>query len=200
MAGSALAGRANFGLLLRWSAAVEHLRTFVALPEYEIAAFLARFQATVAEAAWKSPALQMIPNAPIDRSALGGTSAWDGMQTIFPFALRRSAGVRERLLSPAETALVHRLLRTNLTADWPGADAFGPASSLRIELGQPVTFGRPGGDAAAALRMSVSAPLIVEALSGGAAMQRVLERARCVLAKAAWIAEQTVSSRELLPA
>jgi len=32
-----------------------HLRAFSALPEYEVAAFLARFQNVVAEAAWKSP-------------------------------------------------------------------------------------------------------------------------------------------------
>jgi len=86
----------------------------------------------------EKPALQLIPGAPIDRSALGGEPGWDCMPTIFPFALRRRADGRERLLSPPETSLVHRLLRTNLTAGWPGADGFGPASALRIELGQPV--------------------------------------------------------------
>jgi len=199
-AGAAMAGRANFGLLLRWSAAIEHLRAFSTLPEYEVAAFLARFRDVVAEAMWKSPALQLVPAAPIDRSALGVEAGWDCMPTIFPFALRSRVGGRERLLSPPETSLVHRLLRTNLTAGWPGADGFGAASDLRIELGQPVMFGRPGGDAAAALRLCVSAPLVAEALSGGAALHGVLDRARGVLAKAAWIAEQAASSRELLSA
>ena len=84
---------------------------------------------------------------------------------------------------------MHRLLRTNLTSDWPGAEGFGPASHMRLELGQPVTFGRPGGERAAALRLCVSAPMIVEALESEACTQAVLDRARCALAKAAWAAE-----------
>jgi hypothetical protein len=186
-AGATLSARPNFGLLLRWSAAVEHLRDFSGLPEEAVAGFLARFRDAIAEAVWRLPTLQLVPTAPLNRSALVAEAGWDALPTIFAFGLRQG-GEGGRLLGPAEAALVQRLLRTNLLADWPGADGFGPESSLRIELGQPVTFGRPGGEPAAGLRLCASAPLIVVALAGEAAARRVLDRARCALAKAAWAA------------
>ena len=185
-AAAAFGSNPNFGLVLRWSAAIEHLRAFSALPDRAIAVFLERFKTVVAEEVWRRPALQLIPTAPLDRTALGVPAGWDALPTIFAFALRHEGG---RLFDPVETALVHRLLRTNLTSDWPGAEGFGPASHMRLELGQPVTFGRPGGERAAALRLCVSAPMIVEALESEACTQAVLDRARCALAKAAWAAE-----------
>jgi hypothetical protein len=188
-----LGARPNFGLLLRWSAALEHVRAFSALPEANVAAFLARFRDTVMDELWRTPELQLIPAAPLDRSALTTAPGWDGLPTIFAFALRRGQGPGARLFGPPEAALVYRLLQTNLMTDWPEAERFGAASRLRIELGQPVSFGRPGGDAAAALRLCVSAPLIVEALAGGE--QDVLGRVRCILAKTAWVAGQVAANR-----
>ena len=181
----------NFGLLLRWSVAIEHMRTFCALPQDEVAAFLDRFQGMVAAETGRLD-LHAIPAAPLDRAALGAPGGWDDRPTIFALALRRPDG---GLLDSVEAGLVQRLLRTNLATDWPGADGFGPHSPLRVELGQPVTYGRPGGERAAALRLCLSAPLIVEALRDPAAAEQVLARARCALAKAVWAAGVATAER-----
>jgi hypothetical protein len=193
-AGAALDPVANFGLLLRWSAAIETLRALTALPDAAVAGFLGRFGQTVAAALEQEPVLQPIPTVPIDRSALGQARRWDGLATIFPFALRRPGnGGSPAFASPAAAALVQQMLRWNLPVAGAPEASRPPHPDLSVELGQPVAFARVGGEPVAALRLNAGAPHVVEAVCGpqGAA-DRVLDQVQDALAKIAWVARRAL--------
>ena len=180
-AGATLRAGANFGLLLRWSAAIEELRAFRALTEDEVAGFLAGFAMVVGAALDQQSNLELLPQGLLQRPGLGAPPSWDRVPSIFTFALRHDEARGGALFDPAEAALAHKLLQTGLSGFSPV-----PAADLRVELGQPVTLGRPDGTPAAGLRLCASAPLIVEALAGGlGARRRVMDRARAAVAMTA---------------
>lgn len=174
-----LGNAANFGLLLRWEAALEELRRFRALDEVQVAAFLTRFADSVSARLAGDPAFEALPVAQLDRRALLGASGWDGVQTIFSFLLRCPVDGSRKVLSGAQMQQVYRLLQTDLS----GAD---DSLSLRCQLGQPVACGERDGEQVSALRLCASARLVVEALQGGT--EQVIAQAIAALDKAALIA------------
>jgi hypothetical protein len=129
----------NFGLLLRWRAALHELRAFRAAPEAETAAFFSAFAAAATRALADAPSLQGLPTAPLVRDDPFG---WDAVPTILPFVPKAH--------SAAETAAVFRALTTG-------------AAGRPIQLGQPVEV-RPG---VAALRLCASARLAAQAHAAG---------------------------------
>ncbi len=182
--------QANFGLLLRWEAALEALRAFYAVPEEAVTRFLRSFSDAVQGRLASDPLFEALATPQPDRRPLIGAASWDSLQTIFPFLLFHSESHRARApLSREETALVNRLLQLDLAADTHGsvdAASFGSLASLRCQLGQPVNCGVIEGVPVSALRLCLSARLIVEATNGRNACG-VIERALAVLEKAARI-------------
>jgi len=78
---------ANFGLLLRWEAALEELRAFRLVPEAEVANFLQEFARAIRKRLAADPVFEPLPVPAIDRFPLSGATGWDHIQTIFPFLL-----------------------------------------------------------------------------------------------------------------
>ena len=138
---------ANFGLLLRWAAALEELRAFSAIAEWRVAQVLRAFAATVNARIAEDPGLEPVPVPQLDRRALG-EGRWDSLQTIFPFLLRRPGGAG--LLGPDETQRLYRTL-----------------AAQGIQVGQPVGCGLRDGHPLSALRFCASARLVVEASRPG---------------------------------
>ena len=165
LAAEGLPAIGNFGLLLRWEAALEELRRFSAIPAGETEAFLARFEAAVADRLARDSGLHPLPVPTLDRSAIGAPPGWDRTQTIFPFTLGD--------LDAAGTARVHRELA---------------AGDSRVQFGQPVACGRRAGQELAALRICASSRLVVEAAAGPAAADAVIARAMSALDRAAALA------------
>ena len=177
---------ANFGLLLRWEAALQELRAFRAVPETAVADFLQDFAEVVQERLSSDPAFAPLAIPRLDRSALTVTAGWDQIPTIFPFILHHhQTQGGGRPLTREETTQVYRLLQADLTElpDFDGAGLNGGIASLRCQLGQPVACGRRGGIAVSALRLCASARLIVEATAGNSAA--VMARALSALDKTA---------------
>ena len=163
---------ANFGLLLRWEAALAELRAFRALSETAIAAFLDTFANAVTEYLSKHPAFELLATPEIDRSPIASADSWDRFPTIFSFLLVRAKAGDRTWLSQGETKKVHELLRTS-----------------RCQVGQPVACGTREGVPVSALRLCVSTRLIVDAVSGeGRGVQSVIAEALSVLDKAAILA------------
>jgi len=146
-AGADLPEASNYGLLLRWEAALAELRAFRALDPAAVDAFATRFADAVSERLAQGPGLEALPLRALDRAAIAAPTSWDVRQTIFPFLLRRDG----RYLGRPETDAVYRTL----------------AAEAGVRLGQPVACGDRDGAPVSALRLCNSAPLIVEALSGG---------------------------------
>ncbi len=174
--------RDNFGLLVRWEAALEEMRRFSLLPPQAVTALFENFAAAMAERLAGDGAFEAIALRPLDRMGLGAPPAWDRVQTIFPFALRAGG----RPLTPVETIGVQRLMAVDL-GDWGQWDT----AARRIELGQPVNCGQRGAGPLIALRLCMSARLASKALctggkSGGAVIADALE----ALDKTAWLAKR----------
>jgi hypothetical protein len=169
---------ANYGLLLRWEAALDELRAFRSIPDSEVAAFLADFARAIEARLCADPALEALPVPVLDRRPLVDAGNWDEIPTIFPFLLR---GADRSLLQREETARVY----TSLAQDQSELGDSRAIAPLRYQVGQPVPCGHRNGVPLSALRLCASARLVVEAASGGPA--QVLARAMAVLDKAAWL-------------
>ena len=167
-AGVELPETANYGLLLRWEAALAELRAFRALDPSAVDAFAARFAEAVDGALAADPAFEPLSVRALDRAAIAAAPGWDARQTIFPFLLRRDG----RYLARPETEAIYRQLAV---------------SDAGVRLGQPVACGERDGEPVSALRLCNSAPLIVEALSSGQT-DAVIARARQALVQVAVLA------------
>jgi hypothetical protein len=160
---------ANFGLLLRWEAAIAEMRAFRAVPTAFVAAFLRQFGQAVTAALQEDWCFEILPVATLRRAALGdvdaetggadGEVAWDDEQSIFPFVLHAQAAAGWRPLTRGETLDLYRGLRHG------GGDEHAPAP--RFLLGQPVVCGDRDGVPVSALRLCVSAPMIAAAWESG---------------------------------
>jgi hypothetical protein len=161
IAGAGMAEAANYGLLLRWEAALAELRAFRALPPAQVKGFMDEFAAAVHARLVDDPAFIPLPTRRLNRAAIGAAGGWDRTASIFPFLLRKPG---LRYLSLAETEAVYRSLAAE------GA-----------RLGQPVRCGARDGAPVSALRLCNSARVIVEALSEGGDPAAVIDKALGVL-------------------
>ncbi len=161
VAGAGMTEAANFGLLLRWEAAMAELRAFRALPMGDVKAFMDAFAAAIHSRLVDDPAFVPLPGRRLNRTAIGAAGAWDRAASIFPFLLREPG---RRYLSLSETEAVYRALAAD------GA-----------RLGQPVRCGVRDGAPVSALRLCNSARLITEALAEGGDPEAVICRAMGVL-------------------
>ena len=157
----------NFGLLLRWEAALCELRAFRALPDADIAHFLRSFADAIQARLAVDPALSPVAVPELDRSALVTQPGWDQIQTIFPFQLYRTGLSARYPLDRETTQKIYRSL---------------PTIKPRCQLGQPVSYGTEK----AALRICLSAHLIVQAAEHDWA------NANCVIAQAQAVLDQAI--------
>ena len=161
----------NFGLLLRWQAALAELRAFSEVPAARSRDFVETFAAAVRARVEAEPALRPLQVHALQRGT-DDEASWDAVPTIFPFVLHRLAADGARVsLTRAETLDIYRLLPD---------DVAGP----RCQLGQPVACGSRDGVPVSALRLCLSARLIVEATADGdESAARVIARALAALDK-----------------
>jgi len=160
----------NFGLLLRWEAALCELRAFRALPEADITSFLQTFAQAVQTKFSGNTTLSPVPVPQLDRSALLAQSGWDRIQTVFPFQLYRDTVSGIRPLDAEETKKVYRNL---------------PSADTHCQLSQPVSYGAELN----ALRLCVSARLVVQAVAhDGVYAGSIIAQALAVLDQAACLA------------
>lgn len=178
---------ANFGLLLRWEAALEELKAFLSVPEEEVASFLQEFACAIRNRLRDDHVFKSLPVPELDRYPLTGAAGWDHIQTIFPFLLFHP---ETRLpLSREETTRIYQLLQVDLTSPH-GLDikgVTGPIAALRCQLGQPVACGTHNGVPVSALRICASARLVVETALHGRGASAVIEKALAALDKTAML-------------
>jgi hypothetical protein len=148
---------ANFGLLLRFEAALEELRRFRAVPEAAIANFLRIFNQAIQRRLIGDPHFEPVLVHQLERRPLVETNNWDNYQTIFPFLLYRPQTDGRTPLSREETHHVYQ--RLPATIEHSSSDI----AAVRCQLGQPVACGSREGIAVSALRLCISSRLIIEA-------------------------------------
>jgi hypothetical protein len=134
-------------LLLRWLAALEELRAFRALPDAAIIEFIQQFQTEICRYFNTHPCFSLLAVAPADRSPLPAKQGWDQYASIFSFVLLSSTSGLP--LDSAETKKVYQYLQ----------------KEMGMQLGQPVICGMRDQKALSALRLCLSARLIVTAVN-----------------------------------
>jgi selenocysteine lyase/cysteine desulfurase len=157
-----LLDRPNLGLLLRWEAALHELAAFRALPPEAVDRFMAAFAARVDQTIDALPNLERLAIPPLARPRSG----WDARQTIFPFLVVRKGAP----LDPAGLQRLYQQLQSGRRA---------------VCLGQPVPVGRRDEEPVSALRLSLSARLVVEALTTSGGEAAVINRAALALVRTA---------------
>ncbi len=186
---------ANFGLLLRWKAALAELRAFKRIPQGHTRHLLRVFANAIQRRLDRSAAFEPLATSMLGRPELNTPSGWDTLPTIFPFVLYGMDAEGRRVpLTRAQTQRVYQLLQTDLsdicTPDAPAHET--QRARTRCQLGQPVPCGVRQGVPVSALRLSISSRLVVEALSGsGSHAERVIQRAMLVLDKAEWLLQSS---------
>jgi hypothetical protein len=179
---------ANYGLLLRWEAALTELRAFRQLSATAITDFLVDFAAAIRSHLADHPTFELLPAPALDRGPIGGSKSWDRLPTIFSFLLLRSSTTGKRTwLGENEMKNVHERMRENLAAR-AGVSSHSFLSA-HCQLGQPVGCGTRDGIPVSALRLCVCSRLIVDAVSlTGRGKAAVIAEALSVLDKAAFLA------------
>lgn len=135
----------NFGLLLRWEAALTEMDRFAAVPAQARVHWARHFESAVRQALADGAgtlSYAHLPVAPLERGALGIGPGWDSIQTVFPFTMHTAAG--HTLNAAAARRLYLQLQQAQ-------------AGERRFHLGQPV------GNA---LRLCLSARLIADLHEG----------------------------------
>jgi hypothetical protein len=143
----------NYGLALRWHAALAEMRAFMAVPPARRDLILRRFSATVEAAIAANPALTLLRRPPPARGS--GEETWERQRSIFTFAIR-APHAPARCLTPAEARAVYLWLNADLSA-WIAH----PAASCICHIGQPVSLPQPGPESLqGVLRVSAGARLV----------------------------------------
>jgi hypothetical protein len=186
-AAAVLGDAPQWGLLLRWAAALAELRRLRAVPAASIDRFFVEWGQAVTARIALDPGLEALPVRPLVRGAAHAAAGWDSRQTIFPFLLLRTgADGQRRALSADETALVYRQMRESAPADYAAciSDAFVHA---RFELGQPVPCGSRNGRPLHALRLCASARLAADAAALAHGSDEAIEQAMRAFDKLTWL-------------
>jgi hypothetical protein len=148
----------NFGLLLRMEMALYEYRAFCALTDAKISAVIQNFANTVQNYLNASVHFEPLETPVLNRDGLVKNTEWDSLPTIFPFVLLRD----KRPLSQTETLAIYQQL---------------PLQNPRCQIGQPVIC----GNEKSALRLCLSAPMIVQAAQSERNHQICIEKAMRVL-------------------
>ncbi len=145
----------NYGLSLRWHAALGEIKALLRVPTARRAEILRAFGETVRAAIAAQPALALLEAPAIRRTE--ADEDWERLPSIFTFSLRASHAP-ERCLTPAEARQVYMWLNTDLSPLLPNESW---VAARICHIGQPVPLAQPQSEGQmGALRVSAGARLI----------------------------------------
>jgi hypothetical protein len=160
--GEALTQTANYGLILRWRAALSEMEAFASVPPQRRREILELFCASVRQMVSAHKDLVLLSVPPLAREAV--TEDWDAVGTIMSFGVLspEAASQERKLLGVAEARQMYEWLNADLTSvlpqDCSGADF--ELASRRCHIGQPVPVTMANGAVIGALRIAAGARLV----------------------------------------
>ncbi len=172
----------NFGLLLRWQAALEEFRAFSQLPRSSISQALSTFATAMESRLKSSPLCIALPVPQLERPFQVESDDWGHIQSIFPFSLRHSKSGAAFTLD--ETRLMYQLLQRD-------AGDQSPHARRRFLVGQPVTCGSRDDMSFGALRICASTRMIVDASADTNHAGRIINASLAAFDKVEYLAAST---------
>jgi hypothetical protein len=159
---SALPKRLPIGPLLRWTAAIEEMHAYFAVPEFVRKLVLREFAAATSRSIERFPHLQLVATP----SGLPTTEGDDDefeVRTIYPLLIRRGA----QLLSHAQSGTLYRALNQDVSLQLRrhGTAAEVDLTARLCHVGQPVAIADGSGGKTGAIRISADARLVSECWS-----------------------------------
>jgi hypothetical protein len=170
---------ANWGLLLRWEAALPAMRRFRAQRDDQVGRFMGNFAADVSRQLAGTPCLQPVPSLASPGGVFHAPGQWDLQPSIFPFLLVHP-GTRQPL-DRAATLEVHRAVAMRDA----GRGAPGKLAQ-RCQFSQPIPMGERDGVPVSALRLCLSADQASTGAADEAGAAAILDQAALALDKLAW--------------
>ncbi|WP_298223487.1 hypothetical protein [Acidocella sp.] len=145
----------NYGLALRWHAALGEMRALLRVPPARRAQILRGFAAAVERGISATPGLTLLPAPQLWR--MPTDEDWERLPTIFTFSVC-APHAPDRCLTPAEARQVYIWLNTDLS---PWLPEWHQIAERICHIGQPVPLAQPQGQGQmGALRVSAGARLI----------------------------------------
>ncbi|MHB1676583.1 MAG: hypothetical protein ACYCSS_03445 [Sulfuriferula sp.] len=180
---------ANYGLLLRWEAALTEMRAFYAIPEELVREFMQEFADAILHRLQNDSLFQLLPMTRLDRHPLPIAQNWDNVPSIFSFVLYHGGSNNGNRvpLSREETMRIYYGLQQAISTTENLFDGSGSAALLaqRFQLGQPVLCGSQDNLPVSALRLCVSARSVAAATQSGLGAAGVIAQALAALDKIA---------------
>lgn len=150
-----LPAEGNYGLALRWHAALAEIKALLRVTPAKRALILKDFAKAVVRGIATTPGLDLLPAQTLCRTAQD--EPWERLPSIFTFSLR-APWAPERCLTPAEARQVYVWLNTDLS---PWLPVEKTIAARICHIGQPVPLTQPHGEGQmGALRVSAGARLI----------------------------------------
>jgi hypothetical protein len=148
-----LPARANYGLLLRWHAALAEWDALDAVPPDRQHEILTQFCTRVRQGIAANPDVALLETPPPARP----DDAWDSVQTIIGFVVRPADP-----LDPTDARRLYHWLNADLRAALPPTLSAEQErlACLRCHIGQPVPLPGPHGRDIGVLRISAGARLV----------------------------------------
>jgi hypothetical protein len=154
--------RSNIGQILRWTAAVEEMQAYFAVPELFRNLAMTEFATSVPRMLAEHPMLAPLP----EPEWLDVAAAEDeefGVQTIFPFLVVRQG----QPLTLAQARTLYAALNRDLSPIFKASSAATAVAAKVCHVGQPVGVGGAGSEDLGALRISAGARLMSDSWSSG---------------------------------
>lgn len=157
-----LSEQLNWGLVLRWQAALSGLEAFYQVPTEHAARVIREFAAALPQAVEPFARVRMLATPAPARGLFDENESWDALSTIFPFYLCHTDGHAVQPLSHKALQMVHQLLQTDASNWLPETrdDRIRALASLRCMVGQPVICGTAPSEPLSALRLCLGADQI----------------------------------------
>ncbi|UIF88668.1 hypothetical protein KAF44_25470 (plasmid) [Cupriavidus necator] len=184
----------NFGLILRWAAALAELRAFLRIPEDQVTYIARTFEHAVSTWLDESQHFLFLKNPALRRDPSGTCESWDHIQTIFPFImLEKHRGRKAKPLSLESTRLIYNQMNKRIAKNT--GDRTQKIIAARCEIGQPVVCGETQGDQVAALRLCLSSRLIRQAAEDKeSGMRNLIDRGITTLEKSEFLVRRIRSA------
>lgn len=144
----------NYGLLLRWRAALAEFQSFAAVGGPRTISIIQQFEETVLRAIKTHDIFVLQPVPALQREG----ASWDNQRTIFAFAVREP-GKPDRLLDPGAMRQLYRWLNADCSALFAAPSERSLAARI-CHIGQPVALPNPESGQTGWLRVSAGARLI----------------------------------------